>query len=108
MRQRGGPTASIIVKYEAGARRQGHIVHPDEAKAWDDLRASFEMKRAPGVGATRRSFSHLASQSNAANILTKRTNEATIWFALLPLTALSRKLWPGVVSAAVSSKLPYR
>jgi len=52
MRQRGGQTASVVVKHEAEAvaiiRRRvarGSIVHADEARAWDDLHASFEMKR---------------------------------------------------------------
>jgi transposase-like protein len=52
MRQRGGPTVTTVVKHEAEAvpiiRRRvarGSIVHADEARAWDDLHASFEMKR---------------------------------------------------------------
>ena len=52
MRQRGGPTVTAVVKHEAEAvpiiRRRiarGSIVHADEARAWDDLHASFEMKR---------------------------------------------------------------
>jgi hypothetical protein len=52
MRQRGRPTVTAVVKHEAEAvpiiRRRvarGSIVHADEAKAWDDLHASFEMKR---------------------------------------------------------------
>jgi len=52
MRQRGGPTVTAVVKHEAEAvpiiRRcvaRGSIIHADEARAWDDLHASFEMKR---------------------------------------------------------------
>jgi transposase-like protein len=52
MRQRGGPTVTAVVKHEAEAvpiiRRRvarGSSVHTDEARAWDDLHASFEMKR---------------------------------------------------------------
>jgi transposase-like protein len=52
MRQRGGPTVTAIVKHEAEAvpiiRRRvarGSIIHTNEARAWDDLHASFEMKR---------------------------------------------------------------
>ncbi|MBV8414676.1 MAG: IS1595 family transposase [Verrucomicrobia bacterium] len=52
MRQRGGPTVTAVVKHEAEAvpiiRRRvarGSTVHADEARAWDDLHASFEMKR---------------------------------------------------------------
>ena len=52
MRQRGGPTVTTVVKHEAEAvpiiRRRvarGSIVHADEARAWDDLHASFEMKQ---------------------------------------------------------------
>jgi transposase-like protein len=52
MRQRGGPTVTAVVKHETEAvpiiRRRvarGSIVHADEARAWDDLHASFEMKR---------------------------------------------------------------
>ena len=52
MRQRGGKTVTTVVKHEAEAvpiiRRRvarGSIVHADEARAWDDLHASFEMKR---------------------------------------------------------------
>jgi transposase-like protein len=52
MRQRGGKTVTDVVKHEAEAvpiiRRRvarGSIVHADEARAWDDLHASFEMKR---------------------------------------------------------------
>ena len=52
MRQRGGKTVTHVVKHEAEAvpviRRRvarGSIVHADEARAWDDLHASFEMKR---------------------------------------------------------------
>jgi transposase-like protein len=51
MRQRGGPTATAVVRHEAEAvpiiRRRvarGSIVHADEARAWDDLHATFEMK----------------------------------------------------------------
>jgi hypothetical protein len=64
MRQRGGPTVTAVVKHEAEAvpiiRRRvarGSIIHADEARAWDDLHASFEMKRIdhsqayPGSGA---------------------------------------------------------
>jgi transposase-like protein len=50
MRQRGGPTVTAVVKHETEAvpiiRRRvarGSIVHADEARAWDDLHASFEM-----------------------------------------------------------------
>ncbi len=52
MRQRGGKTVTDVVKHEAEAvpiiRRRvarGSIVHADEARAWDDLHATFEMKR---------------------------------------------------------------
>ncbi len=52
MRQRGGPTVTAVVKHEAEAvpiiRRRvatGSTVHADEARAWDELHASFEMKR---------------------------------------------------------------
>jgi transposase-like protein len=52
MRERGGATATVVVRHEAEAvpviRRRvarGSIVHADEAKAWDDLHATFEMKR---------------------------------------------------------------
>ena len=53
MRQRGEPDyVTAVVKHEAEAvpiiRRRvarGSIVHADEARAWDDLHASFEMKR---------------------------------------------------------------
>ncbi|MBV8330206.1 MAG: IS1595 family transposase, partial [Verrucomicrobia bacterium] len=52
MRQRSGPTLTVVVKHEAEAvpiiRRRvarGSTVHADEARAWDDLHASFEMKR---------------------------------------------------------------
>ena len=52
MRQRGGKTVTTFVKHEAEAvpiiRRRvarGSIVHADEARAWDDLHATFEMKR---------------------------------------------------------------
>ena len=52
IRQRGGPTVTAVVKHETEAvpiiRRRvarGSIVHADEARAWDDLHASFEMKR---------------------------------------------------------------
>ena len=52
MRQRGGKTVTTVVKHEAEAvpiiRRRvarGSIVHADEARAWDDLHATFEMKR---------------------------------------------------------------
>ena len=48
MRQRGGPTVTAVVKHEAEAvpiiRRRvarGSTVHADEARAWDDLHASF-------------------------------------------------------------------
>jgi len=43
---------TTVVKHEAEAvpihpppRRQRSIVHADEARAWDDLHATFEMKR---------------------------------------------------------------
>jgi hypothetical protein len=46
------PTATAVVKHETEAvpiiRRRvarGSIVHADETRAWDDLHASFEMKR---------------------------------------------------------------
>ena len=49
MRQRGGPTVTAVVKHETEAvliiRRRvarGSIVHADEARAWDDLHATFE------------------------------------------------------------------
>ena len=49
MRQRGGKTVTTVVKHEAEAvpiiRRRvarGSSVHADEARAWDDLHASFE------------------------------------------------------------------
>lgn len=52
MRQRGGRTSTAVVKHEAeavpiirGRVARGSIVHADEARAWDDLHASFEMKR---------------------------------------------------------------
>ena len=52
MRQRGGPTVTAVVKHETEAvpiiRRRvarGSIVHADEARAWNDLHATFEMKR---------------------------------------------------------------
>jgi transposase-like protein len=52
MRQRSGLTVTAVVKHEAEAvpivRRRvarGSIVHADDAAAWDDLHASFEMKR---------------------------------------------------------------
>ena len=52
MRQRGGPTVTAVVKHEAEAvpiiRRRvarGSTVHADEARAWDELHASFDMKR---------------------------------------------------------------
>lgn len=52
MRQRGGPMATAIVRHEAEAvpiiRRRvarGSTVHADKARAWDDLHATFEMKR---------------------------------------------------------------
>jgi transposase-like protein len=52
MRQRDGPTVTTVVKHKPEAvpiiRRRvarGSIVHADEARAWDDLHASFEMKR---------------------------------------------------------------
>jgi ISXO2-like transposase domain len=52
MRQWRGPTVTAVVKHEAEtvpiiSRRvaRGSIVHADEARVWDDLHASFEMKR---------------------------------------------------------------
>jgi transposase-like protein len=52
MRQRGGLTVTAVVKHEAEAvpiiRRHvatGSTVHADEARAWDDLHAIFDMKR---------------------------------------------------------------
>jgi len=52
MRQRGGPTVTAVVKHEVEAvpiiRRRvarGSTVHADEARAWDELHASFDMKR---------------------------------------------------------------
>jgi len=52
MRQRGGQTVTAVVKHEAEAvpviRRRvarGSTVHADEARAWDALHATFEMKR---------------------------------------------------------------
>ena len=52
MRQRGRPTVTAVAKHEAEAvpivRRRvvrGSTVHADEARAWDQLHASFEMKR---------------------------------------------------------------
>ena len=52
MRRRGGPTVTTVVKHEAEAVpiirqriARGSIVHADEARAWDALHASFEMKR---------------------------------------------------------------
>src|SRR5271166_2489098 len=52
MRQRGGPTVTAVVKHEAEAVpiirhrvARGSTVHADEARAWDDLHASFDMKR---------------------------------------------------------------
>ncbi len=52
MREREGKTLATVVKYEAEAvpiiRRRiarGSAVHADEARAWDDLHATFEMKR---------------------------------------------------------------
>src|SRR5271165_840270 len=51
MRQRCGPTVTAVVKHEAEAvpiiRRRvarGSTVHADEARAWDDLHATYEMK----------------------------------------------------------------
>ena len=52
MRQRGGPIVTAVVRHETEAipiiRRRvarGSIVHADEARAWDDLHATFEMER---------------------------------------------------------------
>ena len=52
MRQRGSRTVTAVVKHETEAvpiiRRRvarDSIVHADEARAWDDLHATFEMKR---------------------------------------------------------------
>lgn len=52
MRQRGGPTVPIVTMHEAEAvpviRHRvagGSTVHADEASAWDDLHAWYEMRR---------------------------------------------------------------
>jgi transposase-like protein len=52
MRQRGGPTVPIVTTREVDAvpiaRRRiatGSTVHADEASAWDDLHAWYEMRR---------------------------------------------------------------
>ena len=81
MRQRGGPTAPIVTTREAEAMpviRQrvagGSIVHADEASAWDDLYAWYEMRRINH----RRAYSMDGACTNQAESYFSRLRRAEI------------------------------
>jgi transposase-like protein len=81
MRQRGGPTVPVVTKREADALpliRQrvalGSIVHADEARAWDDLQARYEMRRINH----RRAYSADGACTNQAESYFSRLRRAEI------------------------------
>ena len=81
MRQRRGPTVPIIAMHEADAvsviRRRvarDSIVHADEAAAWDDLHAWYEMRRINH----RRAYSMDGACTNQAESYFSRLRRAEI------------------------------
>jgi hypothetical protein len=98
MRQRAGPTVTAVVKHETEAvpiiRRRvarGSTVHADEARAWDDLHASFEMKR----------INHREAHSKVAPARTSRkaTSRGCDARRLVSITVS-----PGLISASMPTK----
>jgi transposase-like protein len=81
MRQRGGPMIPIVTRHEAEAvpliRRRiatGSVIHADEARAWDDLQAWYEMRRINH----RRAYSANGACTNQAESYFSRLRRAEI------------------------------